>query len=222
LAGRKTFTAGEVLQAADVNDFLMDQSVMVFAGTAARGSAIPSPTEGMVTYLQDSDAVQVYKTDWEDVGVQPSILQVVSTTKTDTFTTTSTSFTDVTDFTVSITPSSASSKVFLTVTIGALDASADRILIGQVLRDSTAIGIGDTAGSRPRAGFIVIPPGSTRAHNAVWSFVDSPSTTSAITYKLQVAGTSAGTLYFNRTANDADSATFPRSVSSITAMEVAG
>ena len=60
MAGRKTFTAGEVLQAADVNDFLMDQSVMVFAGTAARGSAIPSPTEGMVTYLSDSDEVQVY------------------------------------------------------------------------------------------------------------------------------------------------------------------
>ena len=60
MSGRKVFTAGEVLQAADVNDYLMDQSVMVFAGTAARGSAIPSPSEGMVTYLQDSDSVQVY------------------------------------------------------------------------------------------------------------------------------------------------------------------
>jgi len=60
LSGRKVFTAGEVLQAADVNDFLMDQSVMVFAGTAARGSAIPSPTEGMVTYRSDDDTVEVY------------------------------------------------------------------------------------------------------------------------------------------------------------------
>jgi hypothetical protein len=57
---RKVFTAGEVLAAADVNSFLMDQSVMSFAGTAARGSAIPSPVEGMVTYLEDTDDISVY------------------------------------------------------------------------------------------------------------------------------------------------------------------
>jgi hypothetical protein len=52
---RKVFTAGEVLAAADVNEFLMDQSVMSFAGTAARGSAIPTPVEGMLTWLEDVD-----------------------------------------------------------------------------------------------------------------------------------------------------------------------
>jgi hypothetical protein len=57
---RKVFTAGEVLAAADVNSFLMDQTVMSFAGTAARGSAIPSPANGMVTYLEDSDSLQIY------------------------------------------------------------------------------------------------------------------------------------------------------------------
>jgi hypothetical protein len=57
---RKVFTAGEVLAAADVNSFLMDQTVMSFAGTAARGSAIPSPVEGMLTYLEDSDEYQSY------------------------------------------------------------------------------------------------------------------------------------------------------------------
>lgn len=56
---RKVFTAGEVLAAADVNSFLMDQSVMVFAGTAARSSAIATATEGMVTYLADTDVIQV-------------------------------------------------------------------------------------------------------------------------------------------------------------------
>jgi len=71
---RKTFTAGEVLAAADVNTFLMDQSVMTFAGTAARGSAIPTPTEGMVTYLEDTDALQVFDgTDFIPVaGTPPS------------------------------------------------------------------------------------------------------------------------------------------------------
>jgi hypothetical protein len=57
---RKVFTAGEVLAAADVNEFLMDQSVQSFAGTAARGSAIPSPVEGMMSYLEDTNDIQVY------------------------------------------------------------------------------------------------------------------------------------------------------------------
>jgi hypothetical protein len=57
---RKVFTAGEVLAAADVNSFLMDQTVMSFANTAARGSAIPSPTEGMYTHLEDTDRLQFW------------------------------------------------------------------------------------------------------------------------------------------------------------------
>lgn len=57
---RKVFTAGEVLAAADVNSFLMDQTVMSFAGTAARGSAIGTAVEGMVTYLEDIDDLRIY------------------------------------------------------------------------------------------------------------------------------------------------------------------
>jgi hypothetical protein len=57
---RKVFTAGEVLASADVNTYLMDQSVMTFAGSAARGSAIGSATEGMVTYLADSDSFEFW------------------------------------------------------------------------------------------------------------------------------------------------------------------
>jgi hypothetical protein len=57
---RKVFTAGEVLAAADVNEFLMDQAVQSFAGTAARGSAIPTPVAGMTTYLEDSKNLEIY------------------------------------------------------------------------------------------------------------------------------------------------------------------
>jgi hypothetical protein len=56
----KVFTAGEVLSASDVNNFLMNQMVQVFAGSAARGSAISAPTEGMLTYLSDTDAFEFY------------------------------------------------------------------------------------------------------------------------------------------------------------------
>jgi hypothetical protein len=60
MAGRKVFQPATVLTAADVNDFLMDQSVMVFADSAARGSAIAAPTEGMVTYLEDTNALEFF------------------------------------------------------------------------------------------------------------------------------------------------------------------
>jgi hypothetical protein len=57
---RKVFTAGEVLSASDVNEFLMDQMVLTFAGTAARGSAIGTATEGMLTYLADSNTFEYW------------------------------------------------------------------------------------------------------------------------------------------------------------------
>jgi hypothetical protein len=57
---RKVFDSGEVLSATDVNEFLMNQMVQTFAGTAARGSAISTPVEGMLTYLADSDTFEYY------------------------------------------------------------------------------------------------------------------------------------------------------------------
>jgi hypothetical protein len=57
---RKVFTAGEVLSASDVNSFLMNQMVQTFAGTAARGSAIGTATEGMLTYLADSNTFEYF------------------------------------------------------------------------------------------------------------------------------------------------------------------
>jgi hypothetical protein len=60
MGGRKTFATNTVLTAADVQDFLMDQSVMVFTNADARGSAIPSPTEGMVSYLTASDSLEPF------------------------------------------------------------------------------------------------------------------------------------------------------------------
>ena len=64
--GRRTFTAGEVLTAANVQNYLQDQAVMVFAGTAARNSAIPTPTEGMFSFQKDTDQLTYYDgTNWD-------------------------------------------------------------------------------------------------------------------------------------------------------------
>jgi hypothetical protein len=48
--GRKVFAPGDVFASTDLNGYLMDQMIMVFAGTAERGSAIPTPSAGMVAY----------------------------------------------------------------------------------------------------------------------------------------------------------------------------
>ena len=62
---RKTFTAGTLATASDVNTYLMDQSVMVFATAAARNTAIPTPVEGMLTYQSSNDHLTVYTgADW--------------------------------------------------------------------------------------------------------------------------------------------------------------
>jgi hypothetical protein len=67
--GRRVFSAGEVLTAANVNGYLMDQSVMVFDDDAARGSALGTAVaEGMMSYTKDNDSVQVYNgTAWAAV-----------------------------------------------------------------------------------------------------------------------------------------------------------
>jgi hypothetical protein len=68
-AGRKVFTAGDVLTASQVQDYLQDQAVMNFATNAARSSAIASPTEGMVSYIADTNEVDVYNgTSWNALG----------------------------------------------------------------------------------------------------------------------------------------------------------
>jgi hypothetical protein len=60
-AGYKLFQTGDVLTAAQVNTYLNEQTVMVFANAAARTSALTSVlAEGMVSYLQDTNAVEVY------------------------------------------------------------------------------------------------------------------------------------------------------------------
>lgn len=69
----KVFSNGSVLNASDLNDFLMKQSVMVFSSSTARASALTSPTEGMMTYLEDTNRFQYYTgTAWQDLTDEPT------------------------------------------------------------------------------------------------------------------------------------------------------
>lgn len=58
--GFKTFATGDILTAADANGYLMSQTVMVFADSAARSAAITSPQEGMITFLKDTNSTEYY------------------------------------------------------------------------------------------------------------------------------------------------------------------
>ena len=78
--GRKVWGAGDVLAAADVNGYLMDQSVMAFADAAARTAAVGTPSQGMVSYLQDTSTLQVYGTAWADVSNPGDITAVTAGT----------------------------------------------------------------------------------------------------------------------------------------------
>ena len=65
-AGFKLFENGNVLLASEVNEYMMQQQIMVFADAAARDAAILSPSEGMFAFLKDDDKLTVYTTSWGD------------------------------------------------------------------------------------------------------------------------------------------------------------
>ena len=155
------------------------------------------------------------------------ILQVVSTTKTDSFTTTSTSYTDITGLSASITPSSTSSKVYAIVQVNS--AASTRYASFRLVRGSTNIAVGtDITGSQEAATFTAGSNTSNSYDNLVvrnqsMGILDTPSTTSATTYKLQGRiNYGAGDLYVNRQPyTDTTSTYVVRAASTITLYEVA-
>jgi hypothetical protein len=150
--------------------------------------------------------------------------QVLQAYKTDAFTTTSSGLNDITGLSVSITPSSTSSKVLVTSFVSGFSHSG-RGGGFRLVRDSTSIGLADSAGSRTLSSFsghlyTGDASGTEQMHfNAQAMYLDSPSTTSATTYKVQYNGTGAN-LYINRQETDTDNNDYTRCVSHITVMEV--
>ena len=185
--GFKTFVTGDVLTATDTNGYLM-QGVWVFASAAARTSAVTSPQEGNFSYLKDTNVTQYYDgSAWVSVGGGGGkVLQVVQATYSTATTIASTSFTD-TGLSVTITPSSATSKVLI---IGSQSLFAQRLnkAIGagyQLLRGATAIL--DVSGSNTAGTYLEGTPLTDVYFGNVLpvNYLDSPATTSATTYKTQ-------------------------------------
>jgi len=153
------------------------------------------------------------------------VLQVVNATKSDTNSTTSgTAVT--TGLEASITPSATSSKVLVLVSF-AYTADSDSNSVFQLYRDSTAIHLGDAASNRVRAsaGTLYQQNNAVDIYSASINCLDTPSTTSSITYALYYFRgntSSSNPIYLNRSYNDADTSQYKRVISSITLMEIAG
>lgn len=146
MAGFKDFQPAEVLTAADVNDFLMDQSVMVFDDAAARAAAIGTAnfTEGMTTYNKDTAQLELFDgAAFVAVGAQPGLIHI----KRETFAAAnSVIFNDVFSASfsnyriISATTASAQINLFLRVRVAGADNTTSNSYVTQNLTaDATTV-----------------------------------------------------------------------------------
>ena len=156
-----------------------------FADAAARSAAIPSPVEGQMSSLSDTDSVERYDgSSWVAVGAAGGkILQVVRATDTTDRTTTSTTFVDITGMSVTITPSSATSTILLIVT-GRFGANGSYSEYQITDSSNTAISGAEAMASGLNTATAFRQMGVMIAYA-------SPATTSATTYKARFKTQSA-------------------------------
>ena len=154
-------------------------------------------------------------------GVGGKILQVVQATSDSQVSTTSTSYID-TPLSASITPTATSSKILIRYNMNVAMDNDTYIAFYQIVRGSTAIGNGNQGTNRTKCHSALRGQHSDTNPHGVTSgeFRDSPSTTSATTYKIQFK-VDGGTGFINRSDSSSDAAVHPSPLSSLTLMEVA-
>ena len=153
-----------------------------------------------------------------------SVLQVISTTMTDTLVYASqNTYADIAGLTATITPTSTSSKIMVTCNVVMINTGSN--IYVALKRGSDFVGTGPASGNRSQVS-------SGNAHDTSvgtngllalnFEYLDSPSTTSATTYKVQSITDTGTVTYVNRTPNDTNAVYGVRSQSTITLMEIQG
>lgn len=219
------------------NDGTSSQWVDAAGPSVAVQSTAPTGYEGQL-WLDDTDgSMYVYYTDpgagsssWIGaVSRSGGILQVVSTAKKDTFSTTSTTPVDITGLSATITPRSTSSKILVLVQLSmSVSDGADHAVFAQLSGGNASNYIGDAGqASQPRAVMGTLNNTSSfiwRVSSLAYpmNFLDSPNTTSSVTYSAQLFAKSGSTGYVNRSGTDTNFTHYARTASSITLIEVAG
>jgi hypothetical protein len=220
-------TANAVKSAYDLANAAIAKSIvdakgdLVAATAADTVSRLAVGTNGQVLTADSAEATGLK---WAAASAG-KVAQVLSTMKSDTFSTTSTSPVTITGLSQAITPSATSSKILVIVSLaaGVSNADGNGAFFG-ISGGNTSTYKGDAAGSRTRTVHWVRRPGDSSgpaAENAPMTMVylDSPNTTSAITYAA-TAWRDVGTAFVNQSSIDSDNASWGRSASTITVMEI--
>jgi hypothetical protein len=170
-----------------------------------------SPAAGQSGFNTTLAAAETYSgTAWYQAGRPGNVLQVVQTTKTDTFSTAAGtgSPATITGLSASITPSSASSKVLVLVNFGQISADGDSTFGIFMFRNGTKIDAGDAASNRAVgsiAGGLANSGATWRGFSGSIMFLDSPASASAVTYTFSLGGNgNPSTIYLNRDGRNND------------------
>ncbi len=147
------------------------------------------------------------------------VLQVVSISKTDTFSNSTSGWSDITGLSATITPTLSTSKILVLsqITIG---TDSGNIWALRLLRDATLINMGDASGTYGRGIKNASFRETNSEENVSVSFLDSPATTSAVTYKIQCNTENGYTIYLNRPAGTLADDRHIRAASNIILMEI--
>jgi len=192
-----------------------------------------------IPYVASTDLVSDWPTDsqelaeaiadaLDDAGNAGIGTNVVSATKTSVFTTTSSTPTNVTGLSATITPTSDTSKILIIANLflSLANTGGDQSPFARLARGATGIYIGDASSNRTQASTMAyVAPGSTSielyGYTTSMMYLDSPATTSATTYNVQVWRTGGGTVKVGSLSSDQDNDAHGRMPASITVIEVA-
>lgn len=205
-----TFSAGQLVELYNANSTAA--TIAAGAGVTLNGAAgfTLAQYQTAELYAVSATSFILWKSD-----ANTGILQVQSAIKTDAFSSTSSTFVDITGVSVSITPRFSTSTIWVVVTMPVSHSSPTGDSVYRLLRGSTAIGV-STAGTTNGFGQASATYANSMFTTGI-AFLDTPATTSATTYKVQGVAVGGGTFFVNRRAAD----TSFGGVTTITACEVA-